>query len=124
MSQRIDIYAAFAGLTFLPAPFAVASNSFNPKFILHDEQIEYRVLRTSRVRYEQIARVDVFLFYKTTNLVLTRHDSVFTFMGNLTSTDKLVGVVKFLQAKRCSLTERAVHFIQTTPISTEKSGWV
>lgn len=111
MSQKVELIASFLGLRFLPPPLGIGSNSINPKLIFHEDEVEYRVFSTTRINYTSIEKVDVFLFYKTTNLLLTRHDSVFTFGGNLNDRAKLIEVLRFLQRKGCSLTEKALNFM-------------
>ncbi len=112
MSQTIKLTASFLGLKFLPPPFGIGSNSINPKLILHDDELEYRVFKTNLVSYSDIEQVDIFLFYKTTNLLLTRSDSIFTFGGNLNDKAKLVEVLQFLASKGCRMTEKALRFMQ------------
>lgn len=112
MSHTIKLTASFLGLKFLPPPFGLGSNSINPKLILHDDELEYRVFRTNSVGYSDIEQIDIFLFYKTTNLLVFRRDSVFTFGGNLNDKAKLIEVLAFLASKGCVLTEKALRFTQ------------
>ena len=111
MSQDVNLVASFLGLKFLPPALGIGSNSLNPKLIFHEDEIEYRVFLTNRVAYSDIEKVDVLIFYKTTNLLLTRKDSVFTFGGNLNDKARLVEVLKFLQRKDCFLTEKALNLM-------------
>lgn len=115
MNQKIELVAAFVGLTFLPQPFVLGSNTINPKLVLHEEEIEYRALfTTNTVRYTELEKVDVFLFgKKTTNLCLSRPNSIFTFVGNLNNKAKLIEVLQFLQTKNCRLTDRAINLVNT-----------
>lgn len=111
---KIELVAAFKGLTFLPNPLTIGLNNANPKLILKKEQIEFRnLLFTTKKTYSQIEEVDVYinsfkLFgISTTNICLTFKDSIFTFVGNLNNMARLIELVTYFRDKGIVLTERA-----------------
>lgn len=102
----ITLEAAFAGFTFLPW-FAWASNSLNPKLILHADHVEYRVLRTRTRPYSEIARVDYRKAPGTENVVLEFHGATMTLIANTGFVRCAKEALMLLHQQGCPLSERA-----------------
>ncbi|WP_240196682.1 MULTISPECIES: hypothetical protein [Stenotrophomonas] len=102
----VTLEASFAGLTFLPW-FAWASNSLNPKLILHADQVEYRVLRTRTRPYSEIARVDYRKAPGTENVVLEFHAAKMTFIANTGLVRRTREAIALLHQQGCPLSDRA-----------------
>ena len=56
--MRIELKAAFTGVTWLPSWIALTSSNLSPYLILNDDGIDYKVIRSARRRYDEIASVD------------------------------------------------------------------
>jgi len=112
MKQNIKLFAAFIGLKFLPRQLGIGHNSINPKLILYDDKIEYRsLIFTQKLNYSDIEKVDVFLAWKTTNICISKKNSIFTFAGNLNNKQSLTELVIFFNSKKCNLTSKALELI-------------
>jgi hypothetical protein len=109
----ITLEAAFAGFTFLPW-FAWASNSLNPKLILHADHVEYRVLRTRTRPYSEIARVDYRKAPGTENVVLEFHAAKMTFIANTGLVGRTREAITLLHQQGCPLSERAQALLLPT----------
>ncbi len=115
---KVSLVAAFQSLKFLPKPLAIGANNVNPKLLLLEDGIEYRNLFfTNRKRYDQIEMIDIhlgsfeMLSVKTTNIYISFNDSIFTFMGNLNSLDKLKNLLIEFRDRGCPLSEEALNLI-------------
>lgn len=108
---RVPIAAGFSGWSGMPW-LASATNSINPRLILHADRIECRVLRTRIKPYAAVAQVDYRQTIGTTNVVLVFTDSVVTFMGNTRSKDVARRAIAYLADKGCPLSPRAAELLK------------
>ena len=104
-----DLHAAFTSLKFIPMPFALSTNTANPKLILFDDHIEYRGgFSTNQLRYRDIREVNVyFLGRRTNNLIISKRNGISTFIANFKSRDQLKEFLKMFNAKGCELSSKA-----------------
>lgn len=56
---KVPVYATFTGLKGVPL-LALAKNSFSPLLCLHEDHIEFRVIKTHQKNYQQIDYVDTY----------------------------------------------------------------
>lgn len=122
MKQNIEIIlvAAFKGVTFIPPPLIFGHNNLNPKLILKEKCIEFRNLFfTQEKQYSDIKEVGVFtnsfkLFgVKTSNILLSFNNSIFTFSGNLNDNEKLRELLGLFEKKGCKLSPEARVFLDS-----------
>lgn len=107
----VKVIATFWSVKFLPKPLILGKNNIHPKFILAENEIEYRTTFWTRsIRYEDIEVVDVFEFLKTSNIYITIKGSVFTLSANMYKAEELYKCLKILLDKKCELTPKAKEF--------------
>lgn len=108
---NVSLVAGFVSVKFLPAPFTLAYNNFNPKLILGESKLEYRgAFSTNRKSYRQIEIVDCAIgsgFFQSNSIRLQFKDSIFTFSGNVGTINGLKEAIKFFKDKGCNLSEKA-----------------
>lgn len=92
-------------------PVSISNNSINPRLLLHDHFVEYKVLFSKKRSYSEIQQVHIVLAPLTTNLVLEFTDSHMSFAGNLNNKQKLAEVLRILQQK-CRLSSKAEQFLK------------
>jgi hypothetical protein len=116
---KVDLLVAFLSFKFLPSPLVFGKNNLNPKLILKSKTIEYRSLFLTRERsYEEIELVDIFVnstrifSMTTTNVRIYFNSTIFVFVGNTNSLDKLKKVLRAFEAKNCKLSEKAKALIK------------
>lgn len=107
----VPVLASFGGLKFLPSPFAVAYNNFNPLLIFLRDGMEYRLFFKKYKKYSDIELVDVTILPGTRNLKFVFRDSVVTFSANLYDDNNLKSALRFLGEKNCILSSRAKEFL-------------
>jgi hypothetical protein len=108
---KVRLIASFLGLKFLPSPLILGFNNFSPKLVLSDKEVEYRAfILTNHISYDEIEKVDIFLWHQTTNVNIKRKNSVFTFGGNTNDENELYKCLKYLKEKGCMLTDKAEKF--------------
>ncbi|WP_336978414.1 hypothetical protein [Brevundimonas nasdae] len=82
---QVPVLATFTGLSGMPSLFAIASNSFNPRLILHPGGLDYRVTFARSVNFDDISSVRIQTAPATTNLVFAFVGGVFTLSANVGS---------------------------------------
>jgi hypothetical protein len=108
----VKLIAGFVGLKTIKLPFVCGSNNFNPKLILKDESFEHRGFFWSTTGYYQnIEKIDIYLAHKTTNIEITKTNSKFTFVGNTNDHLELRKCLAFFHEKKCTLTQKALDFL-------------
>ena len=110
----IPLVASFAGWKGIPW-LGWAHNSLSPLLVLHDDHIQYRVIRTHGKPYHVIAGVDYRTAIATTNVVITFTDSITSFAANTRSEAIARAVIGQLADKGCPLSPRAAQLIARKP---------
>jgi hypothetical protein len=109
-SLTVPLNAAFGSLRGV-GPFAGTRNNFNPLLVLHEDRVEYRVIRRTTAPYAEIAGVDISPARRAPSLILTFTGTGFVFTGKITSRQALADAVRFLQGKGCPLSAAALEFL-------------
>ena len=109
MKQQLytaSLRAGFIGLRFLPNIIAIGTNNLNPKFILHEEYIEYKgAFFTNELAYSAVEKVEAaFIGTGTNNLTITPQTGLTTFTGNFHAREQLCQFLDILDTKGCLLT--------------------
>ena len=81
--QRIPVFAAFTGVTFMPWWYAFATNSLNQQLVIGTNGIEVRVILKRRHAWHEIAAVELRELKKNAMLTVTLHGRVLTFSARL-----------------------------------------
>jgi hypothetical protein len=115
---NIPLVAAFGGWTFIPW-IASSSSSIAPLLVLHENDLEYRVIRTKRRAYAEVSSVDLRTAIGTVNIVFEFRNSMRTFAANTASRQNAAEALAILQDKGCLLTERARSLLATKEIEPE-----
>ncbi|MEZ5002627.1 MAG: hypothetical protein R2730_06290 [Chitinophagales bacterium] len=111
--MKINLRAAFLGLKFLPHPLGIGGNNLNPKLLLHDNEIEYRnVFTTRKLHYNAIEKVNTFTTFKTNNIIIKPFNSIFTHSFNVKDKEQFKMALKFLSEKNCPLTDKAIKMME------------
>ncbi|WPR70486.1 hypothetical protein SLW70_11095 [Flavobacterium sp. NG2] len=109
----VPLIAGFVGIKKIPLPFVLGVNNFNPKLILKMDYFEHSGIFYGKTDvYENIELVDIFIARMTTNLIISKIDTIFTFVGNTNNTQELKKCLLFLQQKQCVLSEKALSFLE------------
>ena len=112
-SLDVNLIAGFVGLKFIPMPIVVGTNNINPKLLLNDFDFEHRgAFFSKKDFYGNVKNVDVFFARKTTNVIITKDNSIFTFVGNTNSNSELYKCLVFLEKKGCEMSEKANDFLK------------
>ncbi|MBL7164389.1 MAG: hypothetical protein ISS57_17515 [Anaerolineales bacterium] len=100
----VPITNSFSGLKPLGGVFGVSRNNLNPKLVLYDDRIEYRVIIKGSKRYGDIEQVKVrggrqvlFIFY----------DSLLTLSVWLGNPEDRLTLLNFLRSRGVNLDEKA-----------------
>lgn len=109
----VPLIAAFGGWKGIPWITTTQSN-IAPLLVLHETDIEYRIVRLKRRAYTDISNVDVRTAIGTVNVVLEFRDSIKSFAGNTANRDNARNALNMLASKGCPLSTRAQAFLSTT----------
>lgn len=82
----IPVIAAFASVRGLPWWFALASNNANPSPVIFASGVWYRMVRRHERRFDEIARIEVKIAWKTVNIEMQFHGELLTFAVNAGTT--------------------------------------
>ncbi|MFH1347799.1 MAG: hypothetical protein ABIH22_03825 [Candidatus Margulisiibacteriota bacterium] len=107
----VPLVAAFSGLKFMPTWWTLGNNNANPKLILREAGIEYRVFLTRQKTYSEIELVDVSKSLGTNKLCFYFRNSNWIFMANIGDEKKLSPVLKFLKQKGVLLGKAAESYL-------------
>ncbi len=82
---NIEILASFQSLKFLPRIFSISHNNANPKLILTNSEIKFRVFifGLQSKDYSSIEEVDYYSGLGTELIIFEFKDSIFNFSANL-----------------------------------------
>ncbi|MBA8879701.1 hypothetical protein [Phyllobacterium myrsinacearum] len=115
---NVPLVAAFGGWKFIPW-VASSSSSIAPLLVLHESDLEYRVIRAKRRPYTEVSSVDLRTAIGTVNIVFEFRTSMRTFAANTASRQNAAEALAILQDKGCLLTERARSLLATREIESE-----
>lgn len=107
---HLPLAAGFAGIKGLPW-ISWASSDIRPRLVLHPDVVEYGVVRSHRLPYAAVSRVDVRRTAGTCNVVLEFHGRLSSFAGNLVDPGKARLAVQVLAEKGCPLSPRAERLL-------------
>lgn len=79
---RVPVIATFGGVSGVPW-LATTRNNLNPQLVIGPDGIAFRMIRSVRRNYSEIAHVDVETFGATVNLRFTFHGGSSTFAANV-----------------------------------------
>lgn len=105
-AREVPLVAAFSGWKGIPW-LTWAHSNLTQRLVLHPSHVECRVIRTRRVPYEQISRVDYRTTIGTENIVLEFGGSLSSFVGNTANRDLARSVIAHLRDRGCPLSPRA-----------------
>ena len=105
--MNIELKAAFTGLTWLPSWVALSTSNLSPRLVLEADDIDYKVIRSARRRYEEIASVDFRKTWGTRNIIIRFKTDSTTFTDNAVSDEEARRGLVGLLAKGCFLSSRA-----------------
>lgn len=111
----VPLTAAFSGLRYMPDWWAFGANNLNPKLVLSEAGIEYRVFFVRQKAYSEIEKVDATSSWKGNILFFYFRNSTWTFIANVGEKNKLEPVLKFLKQKGVPLTEQAESYLLVLP---------
>ena len=112
--MEVKLRAAFTGATWLPSWIALTSSNLSPHLILNDDGIDYKVIRSARRRYDEIALVDFRKTWGTRNIIISFKTGSATFTGNAVSDEEAWKGLVALREKGCALSSRAQAFVSQT----------
>ncbi|MBA77665.1 MAG: hypothetical protein CMO30_20545 [Tistrella sp.] len=107
---HLPLAAGFAGIKGLPW-ISWASSDIRPRLVLHPDVVEYGVVRSHRLPYAAVSRVDVRRTAGTCNFVLEFHGRLSSFAGNLVDPGKALLAVQVLAERGCPLSPRAQRLL-------------
>lgn len=107
---HLPLAAGFAGIKGLPW-ISWASSDIRPRLVLHPDVVEYGVVRSHRLPYAAVSRVDVRRTAGTCNVVLEFHGRLSSFAGNLVDPGKARLAVQLLAERGCPLSPRAERLL-------------
>lgn len=107
---KVPLVAAFSVWKKLPW-FAVSRNNAAPMLVLHENDVEYRVIRKKHRSYGDISRVDLRTGVGTVNVILHCHDGWLAFAGNTGNKELATNTLRILDEKGCPLSPKATAFI-------------
>jgi hypothetical protein len=108
--MEIKLKAAFTGVTWLPSWIALTTSNLSPHLILEADGIDYKVIRSAKRRYDEIASVDFRKSWGTRNITLRFKTGSTTFTGNAVSDEEARRGLCALRDKGCFLSSRAATF--------------
>lgn len=97
-AATIPVLATFAGVRGLPWWYGVAVNNAKPLLVIDTGGIRFRVVRTQRRSYDQVAEIDVRRATGTVNLEVAFHGEALTFSANLGNVPLARHVLRLLPA--------------------------
>jgi hypothetical protein len=109
--MRVELKAAFTGVTWLPSWIALTSSSVAPHLILEDDGFDYKVIRSASRRYDEIASVDFRKMLGTRNIIIRFKTGSATFTGNAVNDEEARKGLAGLRDKGCFLSSRAAAFV-------------
>jgi len=107
---KVPIYATFTGLKGVPL-LALATNSYVPLLRLHEDRIDFKIIRSHSKTLDQIEYVSASSWRLAKNLEFAWKDTRFTLSANVIREDWLIQVLYFLRRKNVVLAPRAEAFI-------------
>jgi len=107
----VKLKAAFTGVTWLPSWIALTSSNLSPHLILNEDGIDYKVIRSAKRRYDEIASVDFRKTWGTRNVIISFKAGSTTFTGNVVDDDEARRGLVGLRDKGCFLSSRAQAFV-------------
>ncbi len=109
--MRVELKAAFGGLSWLSSWIALTSSNASPHLILEEDGIDCKVVRSDKRRYDDVASVDFRKSWGTRNITLRFKSGSWTFTGNAVSDDVAKQGLAALRDTGCPLTDRAAAFV-------------
>lgn len=103
---HVRLVAAFGGCKGIPW-IGFSRNNLSPLLILHDAEVEYRVILRRRRRYGDISRVDARNFAGVISIILEFRGSWWSFTGNTDDKHLAAKAFHLLAEKGCPLSEQA-----------------
>jgi hypothetical protein len=97
-SATIPVLATFAGAKGVPWWYGLAVNNAKPLLVIELDGVRFRVLRTQRRSFGEIAEVDVRHATGTVNLALAFRGELLTFSANLGNVPLTAHVLRLLPA--------------------------
>ena len=91
----IGSYSGIKGSIYL----TIGENTFNPKLILYDNSMEYRMLVLKRVDYSQIESVQEISFLFSHYLKISFYDQFFTFSVRLANQEIMHKIADFFHSR-------------------------
>lgn len=104
-----DIHASFTLFGFLP--FGNSHNSMSPRLVLHDTQLEVKVIRTDFYEYNTISKADYLpsRFFASARVLLELPTHNISFLLYLPTAFAEKSLLRFLQARGTVLTAAAAQ---------------
>ena len=115
-SVRVPLAGAYGVPKAAPWISITRNNLLSPSLVLHDHEIEYRVIASRRRRYTDVSHVDARTGLLSTYVILAFRDSSMAFSGDTASKRLAADVLRFLAEKGCMLTDRARSLIADFPL--------
>lgn len=106
----VPLRAAFQVLRRWPL-MGVASNNLNPSLTLHSDTIEYKVLKSKRRSYADIATIDARQWIGGHDIIFHWRDAFFATRMNLARPELLVELLSFFSNRGCKLSARGWQLI-------------
>ena len=104
---EVPILASFLGVRWLSKIIGFAHNNANPRLILRQDSVEYKVFRTIERQYGEIEKVDVMETVGTKNVVFYFKNKQIIFSANIGNKIDLNYVLAYLKNKDVTLTPEA-----------------
>jgi hypothetical protein len=117
--SEIPLIAAFGGIRSLPW-VGFATNNLNPKLMIGQTGITYRLLRLRTRAFEELEAVDVRIFGATVTLVFVFRYSPFTLEANVGSITLAAETLTILVPK-VALLERAKALITDAQLGVDRA---
>lgn len=104
-----DIHASFTLFGFLP--FGNSHNSFSPRLVLHDTQLEVKVIKTDFYEYNTVSKADYFpsRFFASARVLLELPTHNVSFLLYLPTAVAEKALLQFLQTQGTTLTVAAAQ---------------
>ncbi|MGO4451559.1 hypothetical protein AB4Y96_21775 [Phyllobacterium sp. TAF24] len=115
---NVPLVAAFGGWKYV-VWIARTSSSIAPLLVLHESDLEYRVIRLKRQPYTDVSAVDLRTTIGTVNIVFEFRASIRTFAANTASRRNAMEALAILKGKGCPLTARAEALLATKEINSK-----
>ena len=108
--RNIPLVAAFAGWKGIPW-ICWASSNLRPRLVLHDDYLEFQVIRSRTAFYADISNVDYRRTVWTENVIIEFTGSMTSFAANTADRSVAREAIGFLSEKGCPLSKRAREVI-------------